>query len=179
MLRSEIGQVLFDGHRANFRTARQQYCMLLLTLPSITATQELVVPKSMPMISPPPDAWLAALALHSRLVSLNPNPTGLDKHCRCILHTAADLNALKSKGPVLRGLDASDNCAQQKQNQHWQSVKCVLLAQISTAVILDMQQSRLVWPKQTPRPARPLFPTLAETSLQSTDSADNRPCEAA
>jgi hypothetical protein len=38
--------------------------VLMFTLPSMTATQELVVPKSIPMMSLPPLAWLAALALH-------------------------------------------------------------------------------------------------------------------
>ena len=35
-----------------------------LTLPSMTATHELVVPRSIPMMSEPPDACLAALELH-------------------------------------------------------------------------------------------------------------------
>ena len=39
-----------------------------VTLPSITATHELVVPRSMPMMSAPPAAWLAALALRIALV---------------------------------------------------------------------------------------------------------------
>jgi len=85
--------------------------LLLFTLPSMTATQELVVPRSIPMISLPTDAWMAALALHGNIAGSN-----LVWHLRLtVTHVrvhrdSADLNALRSKGPVLRGRDASDNC---------------------------------------------------------------------
>lgn len=96
--------------------------------------------------------------------------------CAKILHAHAlcctDLKALRSKGPVLSGRDASDNCMQHDLDQQMPPETFMGGAQIRTAVILGTQQSRLFWPKQTRGPVRLLSPSSAETSLKANDSAE-------
>lgn len=101
--------------------------------------------------------------------------------CAIILHAHAlcctDLKALRSKGPVLSGRDASDNCMRHDLDQQMPPETFMGCAQIRTAVILGTQQSRLFWPKQTRGPVRLLSPSLAETSLKASNSAERRPCK--
>lgn len=67
-----------------------------------------MVPRSIPMMSAPPAAWLAALALQ---VESETSGTGWALvGTTCMSYASAYLKALKSKGPVLKGRDASDNC---------------------------------------------------------------------
>ena len=126
------------------------------TLPSMTATQELVVPRSIPMMSAPPAAWLAALAL--QIDSETSGAIWALVGTTCMSYAGANLKALKSKGPVLRGRDASDNCNQSQHRQHLQLQWLRPLAPISNACLLGKQlHRRLAWPVQTPGPVQPLF----------------------
>ena len=61
------------------------------------------------MMSAPPAAWLAALALQVDTETSGASWTQLGT--TCMSYAAAYLKALKSKGPVLKGRDASDNCS--------------------------------------------------------------------
>lgn len=139
----------------------------------MTATQELVVPRSIPMISVPPAAWLTALALQSNEVRHNLDT--LQK--RACPEPTAYLKALRSKGPVLNGRDASDNCKHQKTTSAPSSTMGFdPLAPISGTCILGKQLSRrLAWPMRTQGHGRPLVLDSAETSLQPSQSADCRP----
>ena len=66
----------------------------------------------------------------------------------------ANLKALKSKGPVLKGRDASDNCKQDS------IISCSGLDRLPQSVsdcLLGRQlQQQLAWSVPTPGPVRPL-----------------------
>ena len=151
-----------------------------LTLPSMTATQELVVPKSIPMMSPPPDACLAALELQEHLCEFQ-MPAGAESRnlsMSCIVRMRY-LNALRSNGPDLMGRAASDNCKQCTTSDLGISlVECTPIS--CRSHLRGMQRSQTpAWPGQTRRPARLPVLSVAETLRHQINHTECGPCEAA
>lgn len=148
-----------------------------LTLPSMTATQELVVPRSIPMMSEPPDACLAALELQNQQ-SRSQAPCW-QMWLEHVMNSY--LNALRSNGPDLIGRAASES-----YNPHDKAeivgggrspVECTPIS--CSSHLRCMQRSQRAWPGQNRQPAQLPVPDVAGTLRHRANHTECGPCEAA